>query len=225
MTASRSTSAIPIKTGNIFKRGFDLIIAVLLMIVTSPFWLVAIIGIKLTSPGPVFYIALRVGQGGGTFPMAKFRSMHVSDEAGSAITAPSDSRIFPFGAFMRASKIDEMPQLLNILAGHLSFVGPRPEDPGIVERHYDAEMREALAYVPGLTSVGAIHYMQHFADNVSAADTEQSYAENILRHKLQLEIEYARQATLLSDIGVMLKTGVLVIGGYLGRLMSLNRHE
>lgn len=223
MINSRDTLNIRIKLRDVFKRGFDLVMAFLLLVVTFPFWLLAIIGIKLASPGPIFYIARRVGKGGDTFSMVKFRSMHVSDKVGSAITAPSDSRIFPFGAFIRASKIDEMPQLLNILAGHLSFVGPRPEDPHIVERYYDDEMREALAYVPGLTSVGSIHYMQNFADSVSTADTEQSYADNILRKKLRLEIEYARQATLLSDISVILKTGVLVIGSFLGHFLRSNR--
>lgn len=207
------------------KRTFDLVGALSLMIVTAPFWLLAVIGIKLSSPGPVFYVAPRVGQGGVNFPMVKFRSMHVTDGSGPAITAPSDTRIFRFGAFLRASKIDEMPQLLNILAGHLSFVGPRPEDPGIVERFYDTEMRKALDYVPGLTSVGSIHYMQNFTETVSMADTEQSYADNILPQKLRLEIEYARQATLLSDIGVILKTGALVITRFLGYIMRLNRHE
>jgi len=189
------------------KRALDLIGVTLAIIVTSPLWLVAFIGICLTSPGPIFFKAQRVGKGGEIFRMYKFRSMHVTPEGtGPAITAPGDTRIFPFGRFLRASKIDELPQAINILRGDISFVGPRPEDPGIVERHYDADLRETLTLTPGLTSEGTLYFLKQFETAVSTDDTEQSYAENILRPKLAHDMAYERKATMWTDLGLMLRT-------------------
>ena len=107
------------------KRLFDLVCSLLGLIVSLPFWLVAVVGIKLSDPGPVFYVSNRLGRGNQNFRMYKFRSMRVG-KANEALLRGEELRIFPFGQFMRDTKIDELPQLLNILKGDMSIVGPRP---------------------------------------------------------------------------------------------------
>ena len=108
-----------------FKRTFDIICSLIGMLGTSPLWLIAIIGIEISDPGPVFYMAHRVGKDNRTFRMFKFRSMR-QGKANEAVFRGDEDRIFPFGRFIRASKIDELPQLLNIFIGDMSIVGPRP---------------------------------------------------------------------------------------------------
>ena len=111
---------------NILKRIFDCVCALIGIIVTSPLWLIAIVGILLSDWGPVFYIATRIGKDNKPFKMYKFRSMRVAKAATEASLRPDEDRIFPFGHFIRKVKIDELPQLLNILNGTMSIVGPRP---------------------------------------------------------------------------------------------------
>ncbi len=207
------------------KRLFDLCCATCLLLVSAPLFLIAVVGIKLSSPGPLIYNARRVAKGGGTFEMYKFRSMKVSEVAGPVITAPGDSRVFSFGAFLRATKIDELPQLINVLKGDVSFVGPRPEDPSIVERFYDEDMLKTLEYVPGLTSPGTLHYMKNFAAFVDAGNSEDSYVENILEAKLRIDLEYAMRANLVSDIKLIAATGLFVIVRVVGKLLGKYDHE
>src|SRR5688572_28625361 len=118
------------------KRAFNLFFSAIALVAMSPVLLIIALGIRLTSPGPVIYRAERVGLNGRPFTMYKFRSMCASPRAGARITAANDSRVYPFGAFLRRSKLDEWPQFLNVLLGELSIVGPRPEDPAIVAAHY-----------------------------------------------------------------------------------------
>lgn len=198
------------KPNAFLKRGFDIIAAGLLLLLASPLMLLAWIGIRLTSPGAIFYRAPRIGVNGAPFTMMKFRSMHERKDAGSAITAPGDARIFPFGRFMRATKIDELPQLLNILKGDMSWVGPRPEDPGIVERYYTDELRLSLKVRPGLTSPGTLLFMREFTNTVSAGDTEASYAANILTPKLRADIAYMDRQTVPRDLVIILETAWIV---------------
>ena len=108
------------------KRLFDIIFSALLLIISSPIWLISVICIKLSSPGPVFYLAQRVGRNGKLFSMFKFRSMHVDNKANEKSLRPDDNRIFKYGAFMRNKKIDELPQILNVFLGQMTVVGPRP---------------------------------------------------------------------------------------------------
>jgi len=194
------------------KRGIDILGGTVAVVLSSPLWLIAVIGIPLASRGPLFYRAMRVGRGGRVFGMYKFRSMHVAGEGtGSAITAPGDPRIFGFGRFLRASKIDELPQVINLLRGDISFVGPRPEDPGIVERFYDDDLRETLSLTPGLTSEGTLYFFDEFEATVSAEDTEQSYADTILRPKLVRDMAYERRATIWTDLSLIFRTGGRVL--------------
>jgi len=190
----------------LLKRLLDIAVAAVLLVLVSPLLLAAATGIRLTSPGPVFYLAMRVGRGGRPFKMFKFRTMRPDSHKGSPITAPNDDRIFPFGRFLRGTKIDELPQLVNILKGDMSLVGPRPEDPGIVEKHYDAEMMKSLAVRPGITSPGTLLYMRRFREAVRNEDVTGSYVSGILREKLQADIRYIDEQSVLRDIGLILRT-------------------
>lgn len=193
------------------KRLLDITVAAILLVLTSPLLLIAFIGIRLTSPGPVLYLAKRAGRGGKPFKMFKFRTMRLDSDKGSPITAPDDDRIFPFGRFLRGTKIDELPQLVNILRGDMSLVGPRPEDPRIVDEHYDAEMMKSLAVRPGITSPGTLLYMRRFREAVRNEDVTGSYVSGILREKLQADIRYIDEQSVLKDIGLILRTACAIV--------------
>ena len=199
------------------KRLFDILFALAILLLSFPVLLLAALGIKLLSSGPVFYRAKRVGQNMQVFDMLKFRSMHVGSDKGSAITGPSDSRIFPFGALLRKTKIDELPQFLNVLKGDMSIVGPRPEDPGIVEKSYLPWMKETLDVQPGITSPGAIYYYAYGLELLSDDDIEGSYVDRLLKPKLALERAYLDRAGFWSDLYYVILTFFAVIANALGR--------
>ncbi|QFU10082.1 UDP-glucose:undecaprenyl-phosphate glucose-1-phosphate transferase [Rhodobacteraceae bacterium THAF1] len=148
--------------------------------------------------------------------MLKFRTMHIS-EGGSVITAYRDPRVFELGRFLRAAKVDELPQFLNVLLGDMAVVGPRPEDPKIVSKAYTDWMRETLDVRPGITSPGALFYYSYGEDLVSAADAEGSYIRELLPPKLAIERAYLERATLVSDIGVILRTLFAIVGMMIGK--------
>lgn len=203
------------------KRLFDIFVACVLLIVLSPFLLFAIIGIAVSSPGPIFYLAHRTGRGGKTFKMYKFRTMHPEINQGSRITAPGDRRVFPFGAMMRKLKIDELPQFLNILKGDMSVIGPRPEDPSIVRDYYTPWMVETLLVRPGVTSPGAI-FGYLYADNyLDLIDPEKSYLDHILTPKLALERAYLERAGFLSDFKYIFLTVAAIVAIMIDRKFSL----
>jgi len=196
-------------------------VALIALLVFLPILLVTAVGIKITSPGPVFYKARRIGKSGRPFYMLKFRTMHVNSDRASAITSPGDSRIFGFGIWLRRLKIDELPQFWNILTGDMSLVGPRPEDPKIVERDYDSWMHETLLVSPGVTGPGSV-YGYIFGDALlDVSDPEGSYARNLLPPKLALERAYMERAGLLSDLGYILLTAWAIIAHILERNVRL----
>lgn len=201
------------------KRLFDILFATTGLLFASPFFIVATIGIKVSSPGPIFYRAKRAGKDGNVFEMLKFRSMHIGN-GGPVITAHEDPRIFWFGQFLRKAKIDELPQFLNVIYGDMSIVGPRPEDPLIVDRDYTAWMKETLAVRPGITSPGAIFYYAYGEELVSADDPEGSYVEKLLPPKLAIEQAYLKRATIFSDVGVIFHTAAAIVGQALGKPVS-----
>lgn len=198
------------------KRGFDLTFSGLVLLVTMPILLLIAVGICLSSPGPVFYRARRVGLDGKDFEMLKFRSMHIGS-GGSVITVRGDRRIFRFGRLVRKLKLDELPQFLNVLKGDMSIVGPRPEDPKIVAEHYTDWMRETLRVRPGITSPGAILYYTWGENLVDPQRPEESYAERLLPIKLAVERAYIERATFLSDIEVMIVTTIAILRHMAGR--------
>lgn len=188
------------------KRLFDMIVASIGLILVSPVIAIAAIGIRLTSPGPVFYKAARAGRFGHEFKMHKLRSMHVEADKGSAITAENDPRVFFLGRVLRAAKIDELPQLWNVLIGQMSIVGPRPEDPQIVADHYSQIDHETLQVRPGLTSPGSIYNYTHGETLIDASDPVNCYVNRLLPVKLSMERAYVRQANLLYDLQLIIRT-------------------
>ncbi|WP_431299205.1 sugar transferase [Tabrizicola sp. BL-A-41-H6] len=192
------------------QRAVDIVASSAGLVVLSPLILIGILGVKLTSPGPVFYRAARAGRGGQTFFMLKLRTMRHTASDGPKITAPQDRRVTPFGQFLRTSKIDEMPQLFNVLKGDMSIVGPRPEDPDIVRDLYGAAEFETLRARPGLTSPGTIWYYENGEAQLDPTDVMRNYA-TVMRHKLGIDSEYLRTATVASDFMVMLATAGVIL--------------
>ncbi|WP_378213051.1 sugar transferase [Aquicoccus sp. G2-2] len=207
--------------GHVVKRIFDGSVALIALLVFLPVLLIAALGIKIASPGPVFYKARRMGKGDTVFLMLKFRTMHLNSDLASAITAPSDSRIFGFGLWLRRLKIDELPQFWNILTGDMSLVGPRPEYPKIVERDYEDWMHETLLVAPGVTGPGSVYGYIYGDALLENSDPEGSYARNLLPPKLALERAYMERAGLLSDLGYVLLTVRAVVAHLLRRNVSL----
>jgi len=190
-----------------WKRAFDVIAAALGLLVTAPLLVLAALGIRLSSPGPVLYRARRVGRRGDLFTMYKLRTMHATRAApGSAITAHEDPRVFPWGRLLRRAKIDELPQLVNVLRGDMAIVGPRPEDPAIVEQHYQAQHYETLLVRPGLTSPGTLYYFTVAESRLSGDDAEQHYIRSVLPLKLALDLVYVRSAGWRYDLTLIGRT-------------------
>ena len=198
------------------KRVFDIFVAVCALSLTWPLWIVAILGIKLSSPGPIFYLGPRVGRHGKVFQMHKFRTMHMRDDHGAVITDKNDTRIFRFGRFMRKSKIDELPQFWDVLRGKLSIVGPRPEDPKIVEDHYTDWMKETLSVRPGITSPGAVWGYTKMDQYFTSDDPERDYIEKIMPLKLSLEYVYVQRQGFVYDVKLIYRTVRAVFATIMG---------
>src|SRR5262245_20146444 len=196
--------------GDVSRRGFDLVASAVGLTVLSP--ILAVIGVlvKLDSPGSMFHVAERVGQQGRTFRLYKFRTMAVgSDRTGPAITTAGDSRITRTGRFLRRTKLDELPQLFNVLKGDMSVVGPRPESPHYV-RLYTPPQREVLRVRPGITSAASLEYRDE-ASLLAGANWETRYVTEIMPRKLSIELEYLAGRTFVRDLGLMLRTILLLL--------------
>ena len=200
------------------KRAIDIIFSVAVIIIFFPFIVLVGIGIRLSSRGPVIYKARRVGRDGREFVMHKFRTMHVEQRPGaSRITGIEDPRIYPLGAILRRMKIDELPQLFDILKGSMSVVGPRPEDPEIVEKYYKDWHKETLRVRPGLTSPGSIHYYSHGEKILVGEDIEGVYVERLLDTKMALDLVYVRNISLLYDMKLIFRTIYVLLNKAMGR--------
>lgn len=199
------------------KRLLDIVFSALAIVILSPVFLIATVGILISSEGPVIYKARRVGLNGRIFTMYKFRSMLVEHPCKSVITGVNDSRVYPFGSFLRKSKIDELPQLFNVLAGHMSVVGPRPEDPKIVENHFTPKQRETLKVLPGLTGLGSIFDYTQAKSYLDDDDIEASYVKNLLPVRLELEAYYVRNQSLLYDMKIVFRTLFIILQVLLGK--------
>ena len=175
--------------------------------------LVIAIGIWVSDPGPVFYLADRSGVRGAIFRMYKFRTMRIASEPGSRISESRDPRVFAFGRLLRRLKLDELPQLLNIIRGEMAFVGPRPEDPWFVEHVYTEADRETLETLPGLTSPGTLYYVTHAERFPDDTDTEASYISGPLKIKLALDRAYVSRASAAYDLRLIMET-VWVLAGW-----------
>lgn len=187
------------------KRGFDIVASAMGLFLLSPLLVIIAAIIRLTSPGPILYRARRVGRYGREFTLYKFRSMVAdADKHGPGITAADDPRITLIGKLLRRTKLDELPQLFNVLRGDMSLVGPRPEDPRYVAL-YTPEQRNVLDVRPGITSLASLRYRDEEA-LLTDKDWEQQYIEQVLPTKLAIELEYTENATLWRDIVIILQT-------------------
>lgn len=191
----------------IVKRIFDLSSAVFGLIILSPIFLVAALAIKLDSPGPVFFRQKRIGQHGIPFRIFKFRTMTVTQNSDAPeITAANDERVTGIGSFLRQHKIDELPQLLNVLFGNMSIVGPRPELAKFVAL-YPPEVRDVVLSVrPGITDYAAIEFRDESSLLENTDNTEQAYVDQIMPRKLELYVDYVGNQSLLLDIRLIFRT-------------------
>ena len=194
------------------KRIFDLFFAVPGFLLCAPFvWLAAAI-IKLASPGPAFFRQTRVGKNGREFRLVKFRTMKTGAEAmGPPLTIGEDPRITRVGAFLRRTKLDEIPQLFNVLTGDMSLVGPRPEVPRYVA-FYNEENKKVLDLVPGITDPASIAFCNESELLGESSHPEEKYLNEIMPAKIRLNLLYSRQATVCEDFKVILKTLKCLIG-------------
>ena len=189
------------------KRLFDLLGAAVALLLLSPLLLVLAVLIKLDSPGPVFFRQERVGRFGQPFRIHKFRTMVVdAPQRGLALTVGADPRITRSGRWLRRTRLDELPQLIDVLGGHMSLVGPRPEVPRYVQ-HYPPALRErALAVRPGITDPSSLDFLDESDLLAAAADPEREYIDRILPRKLQAAADYAARATVWTDLLVIGRT-------------------
>lgn len=191
-------------------RIIDFTVALIGIVALSPLLLAVAVAVRMNDGGPVLYQARRVGKDGRPFLLCKFRTMVLGAERmGGGITVNGDRRVTRVGRFLRKYKIDELPQLFNVLKGDMSLVGPRPEDPRYVE-HYTAEQRKLLTVLPGITSPASLHFRNE-ESLLSGAEWEKLYLERILPRKLEMELEYFPKRSLGSDVGVIIRT----LGGIL----------
>jgi lipopolysaccharide/colanic/teichoic acid biosynthesis glycosyltransferase len=188
------------------KRLFDIIVSFGALLLLLPLFLVAAVLIKLDTPGPVFFTQLRVGRAFRPFNVYKFRTMtHDPRNTGALVTVGHDPRITRTGKFLRQTKFDELPQLINVLKGEMTFVGPRPEVPSYVEL-FRADYEEILRMRPGITDLASIKYRDESAFLGQFSDPEAEYISRVLPDKIELAKEYIRCSSFVFDLRLMFKT-------------------
>ena len=192
------------------KRTFDILFAAAALAALSPLFALGAALAKLQSPGSVFFLGERIGRGGKRFRLVKFRTMVSGSENGAAITAAGDRRVTRIGSFLRRAKIDELPNLLNVLTGSMSLVGPRPETPNYVAL-YSEQDRRALAARPGITGPAQLLLRDEEELLARQPDPETYYIERLIPLKLRMDIAYLETRTLRKDIVYIARTfGVLL---------------
>lgn len=195
------------------KRLFDLTLAAVSLLLLAPLLLALAAWVRLDSPGPALFRQERVGRDGRLFRIRKFRSMvHNPDDTGPGITVGLDARITRAGRWLRRSKLDELPQLIDVLQGHMSFVGPRPELPRYVALYPAALRDKVLSVRPGITDLASIEYRGESELLARAADPEREYREVVLPAKLRLAATYVDQASLAFDLKLIWRTVAAVWG-------------
>ncbi len=193
------------------KRAFDLLLSAALLLLLAPLLAGVALWVKLDSPGPVLFRQQRVGRAGVPFTIHKFRSMRV-DAGGLGLTVGEDARITRAGRWLRRLKLDELPQLWDVLRGAMSLVGPRPDLPRYVAQ-YPAELRELLLSVrPGITDPASLALRNEAELLAASSDPEREYLERILPAKLQISADYVRRASLWTDLQLVARTALLLLG-------------
>ena len=185
------------------KRLFDLMITIPMLLLVSLFFLIIALLIKLGSKGPVFYMQTRVGINSRDFKIFKFRTMQMNaDKAGLLTVGGRDPRVTPIGYFLRKYKLDELPQLLNVLFGSMSLVGPRPEVRKYVDL-YNVEQQKVLSVKPGITDYASIEYSEENELLAKSNDPERTYIDEIMPAKLLLNQKYIAEKSLTTDIKII----------------------
>ncbi len=187
------------------KRLFDLVSSSIVLVVLFPILFLVAILIVLDSKGGIFYRQIRVGKDGKEFGLLKFRTMHPNMDQVQITVGHRDPRVTRVGYYLRKFKVDEFPQLLNILKGEMSVVGPRPEVPKYVAM-YNEEQQKVLSVKPGLTDFASLEYV-HESELLAASDNpEKTYIEEIMPHKLSLNLKYIQEKSLSTDVKLIVRT-------------------
>jgi lipopolysaccharide/colanic/teichoic acid biosynthesis glycosyltransferase len=188
------------------KRTLDVIFSCIALMLLAPLFLIVAVVIRLDSSGPILFLQERVGRGGKVFLLIKFRSMvNNAPGLGPGITVSQDKRVTRFGHILRSWKLDELPQLWNVLVGEMSLVGPRPELPVYV-REYTAEQRQVLQIRPGVTDPASLRFRNESEILGQSQNPEKFYREEILPEKLSLNLKYLREVSFKNDLSVILST-------------------
>lgn len=195
------------------KRLFDLVASSIGLLVLSPLLLLVAILIKLDSRGPILFKQKRVGQSFRPFSIYKFRTMYVGAHAASSLTIGADARITRIGKYLRATKIDELPQLFNVLKGDMSLVGPRPEVPRYVEL-FRSDYESILTVRPGLTDLASLKYSDEASILGQSVNPEGDYVSRLLPDKIRLAKEYIEHSSFLFDMKLICQTVVKILGDH-----------
>ena len=187
------------------KRIFDITLSLLGLIILLPFMLIIAILIKIDSKGPIFFKQIRVTKGEREFKILKYRTMRVGSDKYSQITVGKDKRITKIGSFLRKYKLDEIPQLINVLIGDMSLVGPRPEVPKYVALYTD-EQKEILKVRAGITDYASIEFSDENDLLASEKNPEEAYIEKVMPKKIELNKKYLSEISVLTDIKIILLT-------------------
>ena len=201
----------------VIKTIIDRLLALVAIICLSPVMLIAAAGIKVSSKGPILYKARRAGLGGKPISVYKFRTMRVGADQEGAITGANDNRVFKWGEVLRKIKVDELPQLFNILGGTMSVIGPRPEDTDIVEKCYTEEEKRTLSVLPGLACPGSIYNYTHGEKYLTGSDAEEIYEKKLLHVKLALDLYYLAHWNLLYDLTLVFRTVSAILRSLAGK--------
>jgi lipopolysaccharide/colanic/teichoic acid biosynthesis glycosyltransferase len=200
------------------KRCFDIVCGAVGLVALFPLMATVAIAIRLLDPGPCIYRARRTGLNGTTFTMHKFRTMCVDQGPSPCrLTRPDDARLLPLGAVLRRLKLDELPELYDVVRGKMSLVGPRPEDPYYVERYYRDEDLLTLTVRPGLTSPASLYDYMHGDRLLAGGDVEEQYVKRLLPVRLALEALYVRESSFMYDLQILRRTLVMIAMVALGR--------
>jgi len=194
------------------KRLLDVFLSFTFLMFLWPFFVVISLTIKITNKGPVFYFADRAGLNGRPFKLIKFRTMSVDSDKGSSITGVMDNRVFFWGDILRKTKIDELPQFINVLFGDMSLVGPRPESLSIVKRFYSSKLfNSTLDVRPGMASPGSLFNYTHGHEFLDDEDPEGSYINKFLPVKLALELVYIKHQSFWYDLEIIFRTVWIIL--------------
>lgn len=196
----------------VVKRLLDIVLCSIALIVLSPIFLIAIIGIKMSSRGPIFYYSKRAGIHKQPFNFYKFRSMHLTT-SDKHLCVADENRVFPFGKVMRRLKIDELPQLLNVLKGDMSIVGPRPLMIESVDKFYTGKYAPVLNTKPGLTSAASLY--DYIVGDTYKDDV--AYRKEVVPVKMEMELLYIEKQSFLYDCQLVWRTMVTILGVFFGK--------